>query len=171
MTTIMQNENESSHNVSSVPPFRFGPATWNLLYYAILGASLLVGFLALLNGAPAVDALLYFFVALIGTAFLGITFLSFVVAPLYIKSYERAVRARREALRRAKIMAIEREERMHAERYRGFPSQSDEGTEVEMDETFTQATDTVQPDGTASPVMEDQASSLRRMVAAEGGDE
>jgi hypothetical protein len=153
-----------------VPPFRFGPETWNWIYYAILGTSLLIGLLALLSSGSVVDALLFSFISLMGTAFLSIAFLSFVIMPLCVSHHRRMVEARRAAVLASKAAAIEKLEREKAERYRTTVAQfQDEVLSAGLFDNESSSKDRHKPATDSSrdskPTAEDQASSLRRMVA------
>jgi hypothetical protein len=163
-------DNSLGIEVPLVPPFRFGPDSWNLLYYMILGVSLLFGFLAFASSGSWSDALLYFLISLLGTTFLGISFLSFVIMPLFLKHRERVLEARRAAVLAAKAAAIERNEQMLAERHRTMAANLRADTSAQNHAVFTGQESTAEPTNAplpaTNPTVEDQASSLRRMVDA-----
>lgn len=148
------------------PPPPFGPATWNYVYYAILAFSLLIGLLTLLNGGGVLDALLRFFIALLGSAMLSVAFLTFVVIPLHVRRYERLV----EAQRAAQAEALEKQaqsRRSKSQRETVYPEPSVPDTEpLEDASTLDEAeSSSAVPGHYPEPSHDDQASSLRRMVA------
>lgn len=155
--------------IPSIPAFYFGPTTWNYLYYAILGISTVIGMAAFVQTGEVTDGLFYFFFSLLGTAVLGIFFLSSVVIPLYMKHYERLVEARKAALRAAQIAAIERAEEERAQRQKYSLGRHDQGEGGDLNAAFQETGDESelpsQPAIPAANAVEDQASSLRRMVA------
>lgn len=157
--------NEPGAMVPAVPAFRFGPEAWNWLFYAALAVSFLFGFMALLNSGSVVDALLYFFISLLGTAILSISFVSFVLMPLCVKHHRRVVEAKRAAVLASRAAAIAQYEREKSERYAILLSQ------LENDGAQPTTAGTETPDAHSGDAMgreaavEDQASSLRRMVA------
>lgn len=161
-------DNNLGIDVPVVPRFPFGPDSWNLIYYLILGVSLLFGFLAFASSGSWTDALLYFLVSLLGTTFLGISFLSFVIVPLFLKHRERVLNARKAALLAAKAAAIERNEQMLAERHlmmtANLHAQPADQTHAMFTEQEPMAELTGAPHPVSRPTVEDQASSLRRMV-------
>lgn len=164
-------ENNLGIEVPVVPPFRFGPDSWNLIFYMILAVSLLFGFMAFASTGSWSDALLYFFISLLGTTFLSVSFLSFVIMPLFLKHRERVIAARKAAELATKAAEIERAEQMLAERYRTRPA-SNQGADPSLhnqvvfseQESPDAPVSAAQP--AAKPAVEDQASSLRRMVGA-----
>lgn len=168
-------DNRLGIEVPVVPPFRFGPDSWNLLYYMILGVSLLFGFLAFASSGSWSDALLYFLISLLGATFLGISFLSFVIMPLFLKHRERVLEARKAAVLAAKAAAIERNEQILAERHRMMAASLHANAAAQNHAVFAEqeltnepaedkpATD---PSPATRPTVEDQASSLRRMMGA-----
>jgi hypothetical protein len=163
-------ENNLGVKVPVVPPFRFGPDSWNLIYYMILGVSLLFGVLAFTSSGSLSDALLYFLVSLLGTTFLSVSFLSFVIVPLFLKHRERVLEARKAAVLAEKAAAIERHEQMLAERHRIMTANLQAGAPDQNHSVLTgqewAEEPTSVPQSAAKPTVEDQASSLRRMVGA-----
>lgn len=165
-------QNSLGIEVPVVPPFWFGPQTWNLVYYGILAVSVAFGLFALVVSGSWLDALVYFFLTLLGTAFLGIAFISFVVMPLFMKHQERLREARKLAALAEKAAAIEKVEREKAERFRTIRANLADSPAATLDTIFgqpevaTDATVAVSPPKAAPQPVEDQASSLRRMMAA-----
>lgn len=169
-----------------IPPIRFGPKEWNLLYYAILIFSLLVGLVTFVSGASVADALLRFLVTLFSSALLGISFLSFVVMPLHMKHYEALIKAQKEAARRKRAELQNDNYFVDMEEMDEFEPEDSTSAEVTTDQEAPLDEDATDQDletiialqrklnpnfapSSASgqqPVVEDQASSLRRMVAA-----
>ena len=165
-------QNSLGIEVPVVPPFWFGPKTWNLVYYGILAISIAFGLFSLVVSGSWLDALVYFFLTLLGTAFFGIAFISFVVMPLFLKHQERLREARRLAVLAEKAAEIEKAEREKAERFRTLRSSLANSPAATLDTIFSQPDGAnehiagVSPAKTAPPPVEDQASSLRRMMAA-----
>ncbi len=152
--------------IPDMPAFQFGPAAWNYLYYAILGLSMTIGFVAFVNTGDLATGLIYFFFSLLGTAILGILFLSSVVIPLCVKEYERGVAAHKAAIRAAQVAAMERakEERVANQEFAGRRSLTPPPTG--LDEAFADVGTGPEAAKPEKAPVEDQASSLRRMVAA-----
>jgi hypothetical protein len=156
-----------------IRPFRISPATLNLFYYAILGISLSLSVVSFVSSGSLYHALLYFFVSFLGTAFLGMAFLSFVIVPLCIKQHERAKEAQIAAIRAARIAAIERAEQEKAERFHiMMASNTLAGGESSLQGAAPEAAGVKaekKMDGESSKAatVEDQAASLRRMMAAD----
>ncbi|MCB0112625.1 MAG: hypothetical protein R2873_33870 [Caldilineaceae bacterium] len=168
-------QNSLGIEVPVVPPFWFGPQTWNLVFYLILAVSVGFGLFSLAVSGSWLDALVYFFLTLLGTAFLGIAFISFVVMPLFMKHQERLREARRMAALAEKAAAIERAEREKAERFRSMRASLADAPAGGLNAVFSALKEDDEEDGppalapspTATPPpVEDQASSLRRMMAA-----
>ncbi|MBI1293837.1 hypothetical protein GC175_02615 [bacterium] len=165
-------QNSLGIEVPVVPPFWFGPQTWNLVYYGILAISVAFGLFSLVISGSWLDALVYFFLTLLGTAFLGIAFISFVVMPLFLKHQERLREARRLAILAERAAEIERVEREKAERFRTVRANLADAPAATLDNIFSQPeVNTDQTAAVSSPKaeprsVEDQASSLRRMMAA-----
>ncbi len=165
-------QNSLGIEVPVVPRFWFGPETWNLVYYAVLILSVGFGFVTYVVSGSLIDALLYFFITLVGTAFLGIAFISFVVMPLFMKHQERLREARRLAVLAERAAAIEQMEREKAERYRSVGANFAHGdTAPNLSGAFLDTEDDSTLPNTPSPAsqsltIEDQAASLRRIMAA-----
>jgi hypothetical protein len=157
-----------------IRPFRISPATLNLYYYAILGISLSLSVATFVSSGSLYHALLYFFVSFMGTAFLGMAFLSFVIVPLCIKQHERAKEAQIAAIRAARIATIERTEQEKAERFHMMMASnalaggesSPQGAAPEAAGFKAEKLKTGE-ESTKAATVEDQAASLRRMMAAD----
>lgn len=165
-------QNSLGIEVPVVPPFWFGPQTWNLVYYGILAVSVAFGLFSLVISGSWLDALVYFFLTLLGSAFLGIAFISFVVMPLFLKHQERLREARRLTILAEKAAEIEKVEREKAERFRTLRANLADAPAATLDTIFSQsevdaepAAAVASPNAAPQPV-EDQAASLRRMMAA-----
>lgn len=165
-------------DVPAKPPLSLSPASWNALYFSILGGSFLLGFLSLLNGHTLYMALFIFFVALVTLFLLTVGFVSFIVIPLQVRHYQRlvdAVRRQAEAELRSRMRKAEedslamREERMGLMGGQGLDLSS-AFMHRELDERdveFREPTTGSHPNG-AGPSRDgvaDQAASLRKMMA------
>ncbi|RME66345.1 MAG: hypothetical protein D6790_00365 [Caldilineae bacterium] len=160
-TSVPPVEEAPARDVQTPPPPPLGPSTWNFLYYGILVISFLIGLLTLLSGGQVFDALVRFFVALFGLSFLTIIFLVSVVIPLHVRRYERLVEAQKAALeaerQRQEQLASQQEEApfFSAQTTGAMPAQDD--SPLAQREAENHVLD--------EHGLDDQASSLRRMVA------
>lgn len=163
-TAVPPAEEAPTRTVQTPPPPPLGPSTWNLLYYGILAISLLIGLLTLLNGGQVLDALVRFFVALFGLSFLTIIFLVSVVIPLHVRRYERLVEAQKAALeaerQRQEMLARQQQQ---AEETLLFSAQTPASMPAQDEPSLAQGK--VEDQNFDAHGLDDQASSLRRMVA------
>ncbi|GEM_PF-3696732 len=158
------------------PPLAISPGTWNWIYWSILMVSFTVSLATLVSSGDWAQALLRFFVVLLGLSFLAVAFVGVVVVPLQRQAYERTLEARRAAL--AELLAEEEaeEETSSAE----APEEPDpellrmveEGKVTSEDlaallaaaQAAARSEESISSDSSEEGTFDDQAAGLRRLM-------
>lgn len=154
-------------------------AEWNLIYFGILAVSMLIGVSSYLNGDTVQVALLRFMVFFMVATALTMSFLAFVVVPLQMQRYKAVLQAKvAEATKDEpdrKAQSSPSTETGEADQDAPLPGDDvdplgtldaatveDLDAMLELQDAYAQAQSSPHPGAT-----DDQASGLRRMVAAD----